>query len=100
VNALAPFPKRPYGAGTVALHGASGKWRIRTPGQHGTQHAGFPTRELAEMALEDAMRGIPARRRVRRRTRPLVLLRSILRFACEIAERYGVDVEAELRAVR
>jgi hypothetical protein len=51
MNALA---KRLPGTGTVSFHGASATWRIRTPGQLGTQHGGFQTREAAERALEAA----------------------------------------------
>ncbi len=99
MNALAR-PKRPNGTGTISFHTKSATWRIRTPGQFGYQRAGFASREAAERAVEDAMRGIDIKRKRRRRTIPVVLLRSTLRYALELADRNGIDLDYELRRMR
>lgn len=100
MNALAPPPRRPHGTGTVSYHTASGTYRIRTPGQLGTQHSGFATREAAENALDAAALGVTVPRKRRPRTIPIALLRSTLRYAIEIAESNGLEVENELRRMK
>lgn len=100
MNALAPPPRRPHGTGTVSYHTASGTYRIRTPGQLGTQHSGFATRESAERALEAATQGAVIPRKKHVVTIPGRLLRSTLRYAIELAERNGLDVEKELRRMK
>lgn len=97
MNAVA---KRAPGTGTISFHTMSCKWRIRTPGGLGYQRAGFETREAAERALEDAMSGIDVKRKRRPRTIPRVLLRATLRYAMELADRNGLDVDEELRRMR
>jgi len=103
MNAVAPpprGPKRAYGTGTISFHTKSATWRIRTPGGLGYQRAGFDTPEAAERALEDAMRGIDIKRKRRPRTTPRVLLRATLRYAIELADRNGLDLDDELRAMK
>jgi len=100
MNAIAPPPRRLHGTGTVSYHVATDSWRIRTPGQLGTQHSGFATRESAERALEAAAQGVVPPRKRRARTVPAALLRSTLRYAIELAERNGLTIEDELRRMK
>jgi len=102
VNAIAPpprGPKRSPGTGTLSWHKSTSSWRFRTPGRAGQEFTGFATREEAERALEDALRGIPERRRQRRQT-PLVVVRATLRYVIEMADRHDIDVDEELKFLR
>ena len=99
MNAIAPPPKRPHGTGTISYHTPTGTWRCRTPGQGGQSFSGFMSREAAQNALDDAMRGLPARRRQRRQA-PLIVLRATLRYALELATRLEIDFDAEVTLVR
>jgi hypothetical protein len=93
VNALAPLPKRAPGTGTVSFHRATNTWRFRTPGRHGQECAGFPTREAAEMVLDNAMRSKP---RARRQHHPRYLLRATLEYAAQLAHVCGLDLEEQV----
>jgi len=99
MNAIAPGPKRPHGTGSIGWHKSTSSWRFRTPGRAGQEFTGFSTREEAERALEDALRGVPERRRQRRQT-PLVVVRATLRYVMEMAERHEIDIDEELRFIR
>ena len=100
MNAIAPPPrppKRAYGTGTVSYHRLTNTWRCRTPGEDGIQYSGFPTREAAIQALEDAERGIAMKRRTRRRAHAVTVIRATLRYALAIARMNKIDVEQELK---
>ena len=102
MNAIAPPPrpaKRRPGTGTLSWHRSTSSWRFRTPGRAGQEFTGFATREEAERALEDALRGIPERRRQRCQT-PLVVVRATLRYVIEMADRHDIDVDEELKFLR